>query len=95
MRIAGVEKHDTYYWRVTFERDGDHVSKYIRLGDCQRAVYRPGEYPEVFWGNVRIAAREANRDFIVKQHGGDVRKHPDWSKDLGDLLSDSELAKLT
>jgi predicted RNA-binding Zn ribbon-like protein len=96
MQIVNIEKRDRHYWRVTFFREGDEVSKWVRLGDLERKVYGVGDYDNHFRLNVLKAAREANRDLIVRKTGpvANVRELPGFNASIDELLTEEELAKL-
>lgn len=94
MRIVKVEKKERYHWRVTFERDGEQVSKSISLGNLERKVHREADYPSVFMLNVQQAAREADRDIAFRRHGAAFRDHCEFKSNFWDLLPETELVKL-
>jgi hypothetical protein len=89
MRVVKVEPLGDFYARVTFARGEDQVSKAVRISNCARRVLKPESYPVEFLLSIENAAREANRDMIIREVGtNNVRQHPDWNQRFSDLATD-------
>lgn len=94
MKIVSVEKKGDYYARVTFERDGEQVSKHVRLSDCARKVLKSESFDYNFMWEFQKAAREADRDIAYRKHGAAFREHCEFNSNFFSLLPPEELEKL-
>jgi hypothetical protein len=95
VKIAGVDKRDGMYWHVTFERDGDHVSKLVRVSDLERKCAKDAEDLNRYWlYNLQKSAREADRDLAYRKHGATFRDHCEYKDNFWSLLPPEEMKKL-
>jgi hypothetical protein len=78
VRVASVERLGEFSARITFVRGDDQIDKRVR----------PSSHPEDLRYAIEMKAREANRDFIIREVGTADRSHPDWDKRFPDLAAE-------
>lgn len=88
-KFVRYERNDGPEAEIVFERDGDSVTKFVRVSTLMRNLSKDNEREFSFM--LQKAAREADRDLAFRKYGKDFRKHCELTSNFWQPLTAAEL----